>query len=76
MPKPLLERLVARYPDIKFIPGKQFSWSPLRHAVIYVSDGPDWSLLHETAHGLLDHKRYGSDIELIQMERAAWDRAV
>lgn len=77
MPKPLLERLVARYPDIKFIPGRQFSWSPRRRTVLYVPDAnADWSLLHETAHGLLGHERYGSDIELIQMERAAWDRAV
>lgn len=75
MAKPLLERLVARYPDIKFTPGKQFSWSPGKHTVIYVPGGADWSLLHETAHGLLDHRGYASDIELIQMERAAWDRA-
>ena len=67
---------MARFPDITFIPGKRFSWSPRRHAVIYVPGGADWSLLHETAHGLLGHERYSSDIELVQMERAAWDRAV
>jgi hypothetical protein len=34
-----------------------------------------WSLLHETGHGLLVHADYQSDLELLHMEVAAWEKA-
>ncbi|MBP9853080.1 hypothetical protein KBC77_03790 [Candidatus Saccharibacteria bacterium] len=34
-----------------------------------------WTLLHETAHALLQHESFTSDIELLQMEVAAWHHA-
>lgn len=34
-----------------------------------------WALLHETGHALLAHKSYKTDIELLKMEIAAWEKA-
>jgi len=33
-------------------------------------------LLHELAHALLNHHNYKMDIELVSMERQAWDLAI
>lgn len=32
-------------------------------------------LLHEVGHGLLRHVDYGTDVERVKMERAAWEKA-
>lgn len=34
-----------------------------------------YSLLHELGHALLEHQRYQLDIELLQLEVAAWEHA-
>jgi hypothetical protein len=34
-----------------------------------------WSLLHEVGHALLDHQSYDSDLELVEMESLAWQKA-
>ena len=47
--------------------------------VYYVSseDAHDIAeLLHELGHALLRHEGYGQDIELLKLERAAWDEAL
>ncbi len=76
----LLEQLQADYPDITFVQGDTFYWSPKRHTVNYMpgSTQPDiaqWSLLHEVSHGILGHERYNSDFELVQLEVEAWQYA-
>lgn len=76
----ILKSLQANYPDITCSAGEEFCWSPLDNTVTYkISDDSDqvatWSLLHEFAHALLDHKTYTSDLELLLMEVAAWDKA-
>ena len=75
----LIPRLQAHYPQLKFVAGKQFSWSP-ETAEIFYSQGAEgqqarWSLYHETGHALLDHKTYQADFELLRLEIAAWDKA-
>jgi len=57
------------------MPGEQFKWSPGKQTVFY-ADGDDAQLLHELGHGLLDHSDYARDVELITLERAAWDKAL
>ena len=76
----LLEKLQFDYPGITFIQGNTFYWSPKTQSVTYApgSTQPDiaqWSLLHEVSHGILDHKHYFSDFELMQLEVAAWQHA-
>jgi hypothetical protein len=77
----LLAELAIRFPELSFIPGRQFYWSPETEEVVYAKD-PDksdqqkcWSLLHETGHGLLRHCAYHADFELIRLEVAAWEKA-
>lgn len=35
----------------------------------------EWALLHEVSHALLGHQTYHTDVELLQLEVAAWARA-
>jgi hypothetical protein len=76
----LLERLITDYPNIKFVQGDAFYWSPKDRSVTYGlgSTQPEiarWSLLHELSHGILNHTDYSSDFELMELEVAAWQHA-
>lgn len=73
----LIQKLKADYPEFHFKKAKRFLWSPSEHTVYYTGSEDDYAfLLHELSHGLLDHIEYRRDVELIAMERAAWDNAV
>ncbi len=54
-----------------------FYWDPAANTVFYNPNAQNASLflLHELGHALLGHGAYNTDIELIGMERAAWERA-
>ncbi len=77
----LLNKLRRGFPQINFIAGDRFSWSPAKSQVIYnaATDKEDqfniWSLLHELGHGLLGHNTYDSDFELLSLEAQAWYKA-
>jgi hypothetical protein len=79
----LLESLQLGFPELKFRPGEEFYWAPETSEVFYKSvtahddshDKHRWALLHEVSHALLGHKQYNTDIELLQLEVAAWARA-
>ncbi len=55
----------------------QFGWNPDSATVSYDPTLPDATslLLHEIGHALLGHSQYGRDIELLVIERQAWDKA-
>lgn len=73
---PLLER---DYPDVTFVAGTVFSWSPSQQSVYYISNSTEtsavWSLLHELGHALCQHKDFSSDLTLLKMEVEAWAKA-
>jgi hypothetical protein len=72
----LINRLEHDYPDIDFVSGNEFRWSPTDKAVIYEANSDDTaSLLHELAHSLLQHASYTKDLRLLEMERDAWSHA-
>ncbi|MES2630831.1 MAG: hypothetical protein V4611_02660 [Patescibacteria group bacterium] len=73
----LLHKLKTDYPEVHFVTGDTFAWVPETKTVFYVNDGPQSKalLLHEVSHGLLDHREYKRDIELLAMEAAAWEKA-
>lgn len=75
----MLEKLRVRYPELRFVAGERYCWSPTTHEVIYDKTRrgktANWSLLHETGHALLDHQSYLADFELLQIEMAAWQKA-
>ncbi|HSW77410.1 MAG TPA: hypothetical protein VLG36_01270 [Candidatus Chromulinivoraceae bacterium] len=72
----LINRLQSAYPDLLFDARNEFHWSPENETITYPKDTDDTSsLLHEVAHAVLEHASYTRDIELIKMERAAWQYA-
>ena len=75
----LLIDLKHDYPDINFIEGSSFHWSPSKKQIIYKAASQDindtWALLHEVGHALLKHSSYSSDFELLKLEVAAWEKA-
>jgi hypothetical protein len=74
----LLPKLKQKYPFITFLPGTDFIWSPSDKTVYYDEREKDQSvsLIHELAHGLLEHTDYSKDVQLLTMERNAWDKAI
>lgn len=72
----LIASLSRDYPTITFESGKEFLWSPATTTVVYHTDSQDTAqLLHEVSHAILNHADYQSDIQLITMERDAWQTA-
>ena len=73
----LISQLKKDYPQFTFKKSSRFLWSPSEKTV-YFTGGikENGFLLHELSHGLLDHSEYTRDIQLVAMERAAWDKAV
>jgi hypothetical protein len=77
--QPLITKLQARFPGLRFTEGMQFCWSPETAEIFYKAGGgsrrAQWSLLHETGHALLGHADYRTDFELVRLEVAAWEKA-
>jgi hypothetical protein len=71
----LAVKLRTAYPQFQFLEDKEFRWSPQEKTVFYREDGNFHELLHELAHAVLGHTTYGKDMQLIEIERDAWDYA-
>ncbi len=74
----ILTKLKREYPQFTFKSGQDSLWSPSDKTIYFDKTSPDQSafLLHELSHALLGHMDYGYDIQLIAMERQAWDYAI
>jgi hypothetical protein len=73
----LATKLRADFPAFTLTAGEGFLWSPSDKVITYDQTSDDMaSLLHEVSHAVLDHAQYSKDIELIEMERDAWNHAV
>ncbi len=75
----VIEKLTNSYPRLKIKPGETYYYSPGDITVYFSPDDSSkegvWALLHETGHAILEHEKYFTDIELLQMEVEAWDQA-
>jgi hypothetical protein len=76
----LLALVTRDYPRINFVASTNFYWSPKENTVYFsegelLSEQSQWSLLHELSHGLLGHKNYKNDFELLSFELDAWEQA-
>lgn len=73
----LIKTLVHDFPSVTFHEGEHFSWAPSTKTVSFCLSEPHGAerLLHEVAHAKLAHKGYERDIDLIAMERDAWQLA-
>lgn len=71
----LLNRLKNDYPELTFTPADEFLWSAVKKTVYFNPEATNSIAytLHELSHALLDHRGYERDIELIKLERDAWD---
>lgn len=70
----LLQKLRKDFSDITFTEGDEFRWSPSSKTVFYPTNSIEQAtLLHETAHASLNHTGYEHDIDLIRLERDAWN---
>jgi len=75
----VLKKLRIDYPNLSFIQGDSFYWSPRKNLIHYrhIDDSPEsiWPLLHEVGHAQLGHRQYSSDFELLSLEIEAWKQA-
>lgn len=71
----LLPRLRQDNPTLTFTEGEHFLWSPDTKTVEYQASADPGLLLHEVAHALLEHSSYERDVQLLAMERSAWEEA-
>lgn len=72
--------LKSMYPAIHFTPGEIFSYSHGNSTVTYPIDSVQdtrffYSLLHELGHAEALHNNFKSDLELIKLERDAWEKS-
>lgn len=71
----LAAKLTEDFPSFRFTPGETFQWSPEESTIHYVESADPALLLHEVAHAILGHTSYVNDIDLLKMERDAWELA-
>lgn len=76
----ILSSLRKIAPDVTFSEGDSFFWSAHTNIITYdkhtlLSPAGVWSIIHEVAHALLEHKSYDGDFSLLTIERDAWTKA-
>ncbi|MDK2898892.1 MAG: hypothetical protein PWQ10_79 [Patescibacteria group bacterium] len=74
----MLLRLKNSYPQFLFKEDTDFFWSSSDNTIFYDASSKDLPvlILHELSHALLGHNKYDSDIQLISMERQAWEYTI
>jgi hypothetical protein len=70
----LVHRLQRDYPTLIFTVGAAHCWSPRAKQIFYEEDDQA-GLLHELGHATLEHRTYVNDLDLLQKEVEAWDKA-
>lgn len=71
----LIKVIPRDYPDINLQAADSFSWIPTQSILRYDPCGSAEYLLHELAHAVLGHTSYHRDIDLLRIERDAWEYA-
>lgn len=74
----LLKQLRHDFPAFRFEQSTNFWWSA-KSETIHVDTSAEHSeafILHELSHAILDHRGYSYDIDLVKLERDAWEYAV
>lgn len=72
----LVTKLTADFPELRFASGDDFFWSPATKNVHYGAldtHRDQLTLLHEVGHALLGHNSFARDIDLVKLERDAWE---
>ncbi|PID31175.1 hypothetical protein CSA80_03995 [Candidatus Saccharibacteria bacterium] len=81
-PKPdaLLRQLQRDFPALAFVASSRFAWSSENQHISYEKERLSdvrgvWAIFHELGHALSGHTDYESDVQLLHMEIAAWEKA-
>ena len=71
----ILKQLKNDYPKFSFAKDDKFQWSSSENTIYYDPSATNQAifLLHELSHAILGHSSYDQDIQLLSMERQAWD---
>ena len=70
----LVQQLRQDYPDLTFTAGERARWVASERRIYYTSAADE--LMHELGHALLHHSNYRQDVDLVKIERAAWNKAL
>ena len=75
----IISELKNRFPGIAFKSAGYFCWSA-NDKILYYDPSVDNEferclLFHETGHAILKHQHHDTDVQLIKMERDAWEEA-
>jgi len=73
----LVNRLASDFPEFSFTQASGFWWSAQHRTIHFDAEHSNAQafLFHELSHALLDHRHYVYDIDLIKLERDAWNYA-
>lgn len=74
----LVAKLRHDFPEVTLTEADDFYWSPGIKTVYFVSSASKRgaeTLLHEMSHAVLGHTQFRHDIDLLKVERQAWDYA-
>jgi hypothetical protein len=74
----IFKQIQLNYPQFKYRNGDSFYWSAKLNTIFYtkINNSDDLCVfLHELSHAILNHDNYIQDIELISLERSAWQKA-
>lgn len=77
----LVATLKLLYPEIEFTEGNSFSYTYGGNTITYPinnsnTDRFSYSLLHEIGHAIELHNNFKNDLELLKIERSAWENAI
>lgn len=73
----LVAKLRRDFAQLTFVEADVSRWSAKTQTVFFAPHSPhaEWVLLHELGHACLQHADYRRDVELLAMERDAWEYA-
>jgi len=71
----LAKKLCEDFPQFSYKAADICRWSPDEQTIYYIEDN-DCQLLHELGHALLGHKDFIQDVEILHIERDAWEKAL
>ena len=72
------KKIIAAFDEFTFATDEVAHWNAALNTVFYENDStPEalYTLLHELGHAVLGHTSYRQDVELLSMERTAWQKA-
>lgn len=69
----LAQKLSRDFPQFAFRESDVARWSPPEKTIFFAESSAD--LLHELGHALLNHADFAQDVELLHLERDAWEKA-